>query len=377
MSGRAATERQVPVVLMRGGTSKGVFVHARHLPPSGPDRDAVVLELLGSPDPMQIDGLGGTYSSTSKLVVVEPGEDGDDVRYWFAQVGVDTPVVDWSGNCGNLTTAVPGFAVDEGLVAPTEPVTRLRMRNGNTGVAIEAEVEVVGGRARVDGDQVVAGVPGMGSPVVTRYLEPGGGVLGAELPSGRPRDRLATAAGTVEASLVDLTHPYAFVAAEALGLPLGAAVPAGLNADASLLERLEQVRGAAAVALGRAASWPEAASASPVVPRLVLLEAGGAGGADLRALAISMGAVHRALPMTAALCLAGATALAGTLPAELAGADSGGPHDVPERRVRLAHPRGEVEVLVELEQPGSARRVRSVGVVRTARRLLGGIAHLH
>ncbi|MPY96201.1 MAG: hypothetical protein GEV08_24995, partial [Acidimicrobiia bacterium] len=334
--------RSLPVVLMRGGTSKGVFVHLRDLPPPGPQRDAVVLDLMGSPDPMQIDGLGGTYSSTSKLVAVEPGNDGDDVRYWFAQVGVDTPVVDWSGNCGNLTTAVPAFALDEGLVAPAEPVTRLRMRNGNTGVAVEAEVAVHEGRASVEGEHVVAGVPRPGAPVVTRYLEPGGGVLGAELPSGRGRDLVATPFGTVEASLVDVTHPYAIVAASALGLVLEGAEPARLNQDAELVARLEQVRGSCAVLLDRAASWEEAASSSPVVPRLVLVEAGEG---ELGALAVSMGAVHRALPMTGALCLAGAVVLEGTVAAEL-GRDA-----LAAGTVRIRHPRGTVEVLVERAAP--------------------------
>jgi hypothetical protein len=147
---------------MRGGTSKGVFLHARDVPPASPRRDALALDLLGSPDPMQIDGLGGTYSSTSKVMIVEPGP-GSAVTYWFGQVGIADPTVDWSANCGNLTTAVAAFAVDEGLVPATEPLTRVSLINGNTGVHIEAEVPVRGGRARTDGEQWVAGVPRPGS----------------------------------------------------------------------------------------------------------------------------------------------------------------------------------------------------------------------
>src|SRR5215211_1385056 len=219
----------LPAVLMRGGTSKGVFVHAEHLPPPGPERDAVILDLMGSPDPMQIDGLGGTYSSTSKLVAVERGDPPDDVTYWFAQVGVDAPIVDWSGNCGNLTTAVGPFAIDEGLVPAVEPVTLLRMRNGNTGVAVLAEVPVRDGRACVDGDHVVPGVPGRGAPITTRYLDPAGGVLGAILPTGSVLDVVQSGAGSFDVSVVDVTHPYAFVGLEAVGLSAEGFDPAELN----------------------------------------------------------------------------------------------------------------------------------------------------
>jgi 2-methylaconitate isomerase len=350
----------IPAVLMRGGTSKGVFVHVADLPPPGPGRDAVVLELMGSPDPMQIDGLGGTYSSTSKLVAVEPGVAPDDVTYWFAQVGVDEPVVDWSGNCGNLTTAVGPFAVDEGLVAAVEPVTTVRLRNGNTGVAVLAEVPVRDGRARVEGDLVVPGVPGRGAPVATRYLDPAGGLLGAALPTGRPVDVLDTPDGRVEASMVDVTHPYAIVGLDAAGWRPGDELePSRLNEDTALLARLEAIRRAAATALG--------VVGSPTVPRLLLVAAPEEADdpADLVTLAVSMGRVHRALPMTAALCGAAATHLPGTLPATRCRAAAG---DV----VRLRHPKGVVEVLVDAD--GGA--IRSVGVVRTARRLMAGTAYL-
>jgi 2-methylaconitate isomerase len=355
----------IPAVLMRGGTSKGVFVHVADLPPPGPGRDAVVLDLMGSPDPMQIDGLGGTYSSTSKLVAVEPGAAPDDVTYWFAQVGVDEPVVDWSGNCGNLTTAVGPFAIDEGLVPAVEPVTTVRLRNGNTGVAVLAEVPVRDGRARVDGDLIVPGVPGRGAPIATRYLDPGGGVLGAALPTGRVVDTLPTADGPVAASLVDITHPYAIIELAAAGRYEGALEPATLNQDAALLARLEAIRGAAAATLGVVAEPGEAAARSPAVPRLLLVGGSDGPDVDLVTLAVTMGRVHRALPMTAALCGAAACHVPGTVPARAC-------RDVPGDVVRLRHPKGIVEVLVDANGPA----VRSVGVVRTARRLMAGTVYL-
>lgn len=369
----SATPAGVPAVLMRGGTSKGVFLHARDVPPPGPACDALLLELLGSPDPMQIDGLGGTYSSTSKAVIVAPGDGADvDVRYWFAQVGVERPIVDWSGNCGNLTTAVAPFAIDEGLVPAVEPETVVRLRNENTGVRIVARVPVCDGRARVDGTLLIPGVPNPGAPVSTEYLQPAGGVLGALLPTGAACERVRTPAGGLDVSLLDVTHPYAFVRAADLGLDLTAASPPALNADAAVRARLEQVRASCAVHLGLAADVDAATASSPAVPRLILLQEPAADdGAELLALGVSMGAVHHALPMTGALCLAAAAAVPGTLPQRLRGGCG-----VEPGTVRVRHPKGVVLLTADVDAAACPPHVRAVGVVRTARRLLAGTAYL-
>jgi len=353
----------IPATIMRGGTSKGVFLHARDLPPAGPARDAAVLDIMGSPDPMQIDGLGGTYSSTSKVIVVEPGEDGDDVRYWFGQVGIDRPIVDWSGNCGNLTTAVGPFAVDEGVVAATGTTTRVRLRNGNTGVLIEADVPTRDGRFHPAGTHAIPGVPRPGAPITTRYLDPAGAVFGALFPAGAPTTTLTGPLGPTEVSLVDVAHPYAFARAADTGVD--PTRPRDLAADPGLLRELELLRGRCAALLGRTADPADAAETSPVVPRLVLVAAPDDTDHDLRAVALSMGQVHHALPMTGALCLAAAVRLTGTVPAATARPPGG-------ETVRIRHPKGVVEALADVPAPG---RVRSVGVVRTARRLMTGVAH--
>lgn len=356
------TERSIRAVLMRGGTSKGVFVHLADLPPAGPDRDRVVLALLGSPDPMQIDGLGGTHSSTSKLVAVAPSDaPGVDVDYLFAQVAIDEPIVDHRGNCGNLTTAVAPFAVDEGIVAVegTRDEVEVTLRNLNTGVRVVATLGVVDGRAAIEGDQTVAGVPGTGAPVRTAYLEPGGSVLGRVLPTGSPTDPLTLDDGTtIEASLVDVTSPHAYVRAADVGFDVTGA-PADANADAGLLARLEAIR----AAVGRLVGLD-----SPAIPRLALVAPPADDGADLDARATSMGRVHHAFPITGALCTAAAAQIPGTVVHDVAAPGAG--------RLRLRHAKGVVDLSAEVSGDGPDVVVASVGVTRTARRLMTGAAHI-
>lgn len=370
--------------LMRGGTSKGVFVRAEALPPEGPERDRFVLAMLGSPDPMQLDGLGGTHSSTSKLMAVAPSErDGCDVDYLFAQGAIDDAAVDWTGNCGNLTTAVGPFAVDEGLVdldrcrarAETPDTAVVILYNSNTGVRVRAIVPLIGDRAAPEGDFAIAGVPGTGPPIAVDFLDPGGAVLGRTLPTGRPVDRVELGDGTaVEVSLVDVTSPHVFVRAEDVDL-----------ADLDHLERLRSAVGAL-VALS-----------SPAIPRLVVVarpvdglpgvappiadrqhplvgpaRSGGSGSggglAHLLGRATSMQRLHHAFPLTGALCTAAAALIEGTVPHRLARSSGDGPF-------RLRHPKGVIELRAEVGRPVDGDvEVSAVGVVRTARRLFRGEA---
>ena len=370
-----APEVELPVVVMRGGTSKGVFCRLADLPAAGPDRDRLLLALMGSPDPMQLDGLGGTHSSTSKVVAVGPGrEPGVDVEYLFAQVGVDRPVVDLAGNCGNLTAAVGPYALDERLVErPVVPAGTavsqsgagavLMLLNLNTGVRIRATVPLTsGGRAAWAGSTVIDGVPGSGAPIVSEYLDPAGSVTGKLLPTGSARDAIAGH----EVTVLDVTTPYVFVRAAAFGLS-GGESPADLNTRADLLVELERLRAACGAAIG---------VTSAAVPRMILLASPPSGGEaadlDVRVLATSMQRVHHAVPITGALCTAAARGLAGTITAEVAGPAP----EVPGGSgvVRVGHPKGVVEATVELDEAGGD--VRAVGVVRTARRLLAGTAYV-
>lgn len=373
-------QHPVPAVLMRGGTSKGLFIHERDLPAAGRERDAVILRLMGSPDPMQIDGLGGTYSSMSKVIIVSASQLPDcDIEYLFGQVAVDEPRVDYAGNCGNLTSAVGPFAIEEGMVATQPGSTLVRLLNRNTGKRVDAQVPTTDGQVEVEGTHRIAGVPGSGARILTTYLAPGGAVFGAVLPTGRPIDRLEVAGvGEISISIVDAAHPYAFVESDGLDLPSGATV-AGLNADAALLARLEAVRAACAVLLGRVASPAEAATGSPTVPRLVLVDPpdrwrdpsgdGSAGDVDLGVRMVSMGKVHHACPITGAVCTAAAAWVHGTVVWALAPQRADQP-------LRIGHPKGVVEASAEVRTVAGEVVIESVTVTRTARRLMAGTAYV-
>lgn len=184
-------QRSIEGYLIRGGTSKGFFADPAAFPTDPVNRDEVVLELFGSPDPLQVDGLGGSHTHTSKLILVDEADHaGADLAYRYAQVGIDEPTVDWNGNCGNLASAVGVYGILEGIIEPSEPLTTVRIYSQNTDSLLEQEVSVVNGEPNPYGSCRIDGVPGSGACSSTRYLDPCGGILDAPLPTGCPTDEL-------------------------------------------------------------------------------------------------------------------------------------------------------------------------------------------
>lgn len=372
----------LPAVFMRGGTSKGVFFHARDLPAERAAVDRIFLSALGSPDPYgrQLDGMGGGISSLSKAVVIGPPTRPDaDVDYTFAQVAVDRPAVDWRDNCGNLSAAVGPFAVDEGLVRPAADdwgEALVRIHQVNTRKLIHARFPLRDGRAAVRGDFAIAGVPGTGARIRLDFLAPGGTQTGALLPTGRAVDVLEVGGfGPLRATLVDAANPAVFVAAADLGLS-GAESPDELENAAGLMDLLDRVRRSAGVAMRLGASPGDVGLASPRVA--VVAGPLAASTLDGRALdpeehdvtvrMLSMGRPHRAVPMTGAMALAVACRIEGSVPHALA-AKGGGPAD----EVRVAHPSGTLAVGAEVRpEGGGGWRAESAVVFRTARRLMHG-----
>ncbi len=365
----------IPAVFMRGGSSKGVFFHARHLPADRARQDPIFLSVLGSPDPYgrQLDGMGGGISSLSKAVIIGPPTHPDaDVDYTFAQVAVDRPLVDWSSNCGNLSSAVGPFAIDEGLVRASDGEALVRIHQVNTKRIIHARFPVRGGRAAVAGDFAMAGVSGTGARIRLDFLAPGGGATGALLPTGNAVDTLHHDGRDYAATLVDAANACVFLDARELGLT-GTESPDAIEADASLMARLDALRRLAAVRMGLCAT-PEAAPLA--IPKVAVV----APPADYRALdgathaaathdiavrMISMERAHRAVPLTGGMALGVACRIVGSLPHALAGTSGGD-------EVRVANPSGILSVGAEVSHREIGWFADSAVVFRTARRLMQG-----
>jgi hypothetical protein len=374
-------QRRIRAVFVRGGTSRAIVFHRRDLPGDRGAWDAIFLAALGSPDPggRQLDGLGGGISSLSKVAVVGPPTRGDaDVDYTFGQVEVTRPAVDYRGNCGNISSAIGPFAIDEALVSAREPVTVVRIHNTNTRKLIHARVPVEASEAAVRGDFALDGVPGTGARIALDFLDPGGAVTGRLLPTGHARDALEVPGlGSVSASLVDATNPMVFVSAKDLGLD-GTERPEDLDARPGLSARLEAIRAAAAVRMGLATTPEDAGRTTPAVPKIAVVARPAAyrtlsgvtvepHAVDLVARIVSMGKVHRAFALTGAMCLAVATRLPGTIAHEAAApADAAGD-------VRIGHPSGVLPVAAAVTRGSDGAPVaQTVTVYRTARRLMEG-----
>ena len=254
---------RIPAVFMRGGTSNAIVLHERDLPRDRAQRDEIFLAAIGSPDPYgrQLDGMGGGISSLSKVCVVGPATRADaDIDYTFAQVQVKEAKVDYSGNCGNMSSAMGPFAVDEGIVKVCGKEALVRIHNTNTQKIIHARFALDDGLSAVDGDLVIPGVAGTGAPVRLEFREPGGATTGKLLPTGNVIDTLnVPSVGKIRASLIDAANATCFLNAADLGLT-GTEMPDALDAATDLLDKLAKIRIAASIAMGIGKDAAEAAT---------------------------------------------------------------------------------------------------------------------
>ena len=365
---------------MRGGTSKALIFRAGDLPADRADWAPIFLAAMGSPDPAmrQLDGMGGGVSSLSKCCVVGPPSRPDaDVDYTFAQVAIDRPEVDYASNCGNMSSAIGPFAVDEGLVAPpagNEAVVRIH--NTNTGKIIVARFPMEDGRAAVTGDLAIDGVAGTGAPIRLDFTDPGGAGTGRLLPTGNLTDRLdVPGLGPLRVTLIDAANPCVLVAAADLGMT-ATETPAAMERDTALIAGIEALRRAASVRMGLAADL-EAAARIISVPKVGILAPPAdapilsgaiqtAASVDILARMMSSGQPHRAVPLTGALCLAVACRLPGTVAHDLVR-----PGEATDP-VRVGHPSGAILVAAGVSSGSDGPRVSHATVFRTARRLFQG-----
>ena len=325
----------------------------------------------------QLDGMGGGVSSLSKVCVLAPStRDDADIDYTFAQVQVREKAVDYKSNCGNMSSAVGPFAVDEGLIRASGDAATVRIFNTNTKKIIRATFPLEGDRARYDGDLVIPGVAGAGAPVRLDFVAPGGAATGKLLPSGKIVDRLDVPGfGAIDASLVDAANPAVFVRARDIGLT-GTELPEQLEANAKIMRLLDDIRVQGSVRMGIAGD-PEAARAISAVPFMAVVSAPQdaptltgetihAAGVDLTVRVVSSGQPHRALPVTISLCTAVAARITGTVVAEVLSPSAG------NTSLRLGMPSGVLTVDADVAQEGGVWIARAGSFYRTARRLFDG-----
>jgi 2-methylaconitate cis-trans-isomerase PrpF len=368
-------------MIIRGGTSKGLYFLDRDLPPAGEERDQALLALMGSPDPRQIDGLGGAVSVTSKAAILGPSaRPGVDVDYTFAQVSVDKPVVSYAGNCGNISSGAGPFAIESGLMRAGDPLTRVRILNTNTNKILVEDIETPGGRVNYRGDFGIPGVPGTAAPVKVLVEDPAGSVCGGLLPTGRAADSLNIPGfGPLRVSLVDAANPLVFALAGDIGLT-GKEKPADIEARPGLLSLLEKIRGEAAKTLGLVERAEDSAWKSPTVPKMTIVAPPGdyeslsgpeipAERLDLLGRMMSMQRPHPAYALTGAMCTAAAAAIPGTIVYEVRRKDAN------LRRLRIGHPGGILEAGVDYGEGPAGTVIQSAYGFRTARLLMKGIAY--
>lgn len=381
---------KIPATYMRGGTSKGVFFRLQDLPAAaqtpGAARDALLLRVIGSPDPYgkQIDGMGGATSSTSKTVIVsKSARAGHDVDYLFGQVAIDKPFVDWSGNCGNLSAAVGPFAIANGLIdaarIPENGIVTVRIWQANIGKTIVAHVPITNGAVQETGDFGLDGVTFPAAEVQLEFLDPAdegeGEGGGAMFPTGNLIDDLEVpGVGTLKATLINAGIPTIFVEAEALGYK-GTELQDDINGDPAALARFETIRAHGALRMGLIEDLSEIATRqhTPKVaivagPASYTASSGkpvAAGDVDLLVRAMSMGKLNHAMMGTAAVAIGTAAAIPGTLVNLAAG---GGEREA----VRFGHPSGTLRVGAQARQEGGEWAVTKAIMSRSARVLMEG-----
>ncbi len=380
-----APQVKIPATYIRGGTSKGVFFILQDLPESaqvaGTARDALLLRVIGSPDPYgkQTDGMGGATSSTSKTVIVSKSSQPDhDVDYLFGQVSIDKPFVDWSGNCGNLTAAVGPFAITNGLLdasrIPQNGIVAVRIWQANINKTIIAHIAIKDGEVQETGDFELDGVTFPAAEVQVEFIDPADGD-GAMFPTGNPVDELEVPGiGTLKATMINAGIPTIFLNAEDIGYT-GTELQDAINGDAKALAMFETIRAHGALRMGLIKTIEQAANRlhTPKVafvakPGDYLASSGKqilASDIDLNVRALSMGKLHHAMMGTAAVAIATAAAIPGTL---VSLATGGG-----ERQsVRFGHPSGTLRVGAEASQHNGNWSVNKVIMSRSARVLMEG-----
>ncbi len=375
--------RKIPCVIQRGGTSKGIYLHEKDLPVDQEARKSLILAIFGSPDIRQIDGLGGADPLTSKVAIIGRSNRPDaDVNYTMGQVSITDALIDFGGNCGNISAGVGPFAIDEGLVRAKEPETVVRIYNTNTKKILKAYVAVKDGKSKYTGDYAIDGVPGTGSKILLDYSETGGTVNGKVLPTGRPVDSVAVpSVGEVQVSVVDAGNPTCFLRPGTVGLT-GTEGPNDPKVLAAL-DKIELIRGSVSKLIGLASDASKARTESPTRPMIAFVCESAAytsftDGSQVKKDEIDfvsrlffMQSMHKTYPGTGTVCTGAAALIEGTIVHSVCD-----PKARKSRIVRIGHPSGTISIEVDVVNSACGPELKLAAFGRTSRRIMEGFVYV-
>jgi len=348
-------------MMIRGGTSKGTYFLADDLPADIKERDRILLSVMGSPDPRQVDGLGGAHPLTSKAAIVSQSTDKNcDIDFLFCQVGIDRPMVDTTPNCGNILSGVGPFAIERGLVAAKDGLTPVKVRTLNTGTIAELLIETPGGIVNFEGDARIDGVPGTSAPIVINFLDAEGSVCGVLLPTGSVKDKI----DGVDVTLIDNGMPCVVLRAADAGIT-GYETHDQLDRDAALKKRLEEIR----IPAGELMNLGDVSD--KVVPKMILIASPVAGG-HVSTRSFIPHECHASIGVFAALTVATACVLPGSVADGVAHVPNGR-----EKSISVEHPTGEFTVSLAVGGTEARPVIERAGLLRTARKLFDGKTFVH
>ena len=377
--------KPIRCTILRGGTSKGVYLRESDLPVDPTSRDKIILSIFGSPDRRQIDGLGGADPLTSKVCIVgpppenDPRADGAHLSYTFGQVEIDEATVDFRSLCGNLTSGVGAFAIWENMVRPIAPITTVRIWNTNLNSMLYCEVPVDSGRPLEYGDYTIPGVPGTGAKIQVDFAETAGKGAGALLPTDNPMDKLEVAGfGTIDASLIDIGNPHVFIRAKDVGLK-GTETANEIDSDKNLSELLEAIRSHAAYRMDIISASDQGKRESPATPLIAMISPPQdykaplsgrtvtASESDFLSRLMFMQQMHKTYAGTSTVCTGIASKLSGTIVHEACRKEA-----QKRKEVRIGHPAGVIETESVVDLKENNYEVKRATLGRTARRIMEG-----
>ena len=352
-----AKENGIACIYMRGGTSKGPFFDMRDLPSDVKERNQILLKVMGSPDARQIDGLGGTVTVTSKVVLVKPStRKGIDVDYLFAQVDIANPVVDTTPPCGNMMAGVGPFAIEKGWVKITKPETRVMVYNINTKSIIEEIIQTPNGKVEYNGNMKIDGVPGTAAPIVMNLFDQVGGKTGKLLPTGKIREKIQG----IDVTLLDAGSTMILIKASDLGMT-GTEGEEFFVKNKELMAKIESMR----IEAGQRMGLGDVTES--VLPKVGILSKPRKAGTNITSRYLTPHTLHQTHAVTGAICIGTALKIKGTV-----AADVGATNGKDEEMIIIEHPAGVIEVNIEMEMKNGAINVKKVGTVRTARKIMEG-----